>query len=211
MRSNFYSIKTPSRRARFFKAGITCCPPLAGGKTEQQVFLRWKRPSSRNVGKGCMESSTLVHCEGVAMVGCCKTTIGGLQILLKLLLSWGWKCRRSTKLSTRPSLLPTARCTLGLCERFPLASAEAPSLCWAGGSGSGWVALTAKPLKCWHPLPAGTWQSWFCEVWEVCSVSQGLCLFICVLAVCRITMSYILQDLQIVPTYEINRSLKYLN
>lgn len=38
-------------------------------------------------GESCMESSTLVHCEGVAMVGCCKTTIGGLQILLKLLLS----------------------------------------------------------------------------------------------------------------------------
>lgn len=161
---------------------------------------------------GCVGSSALVPCEGTGMVGYCKPTIRELQILLKLLLSHGWKGRYSTNFSTSPCLLPTVRCTSGQCvsaSLLPLSWGSQPLLGWM--EQVGWVALKAKPLKCCHALTAGTWQSWFCEVWKVCLVSQGLCLFICVLAVCRITVNYILQDLQIVPTYEINRSLKYLN
>lgn len=168
---------------------MTCLPWLRGKLGHQdisliEISLQQKR------GTTCTRSSQRV---------CYELIDRELQILLKLFF---------------PEDVST-----GLVQTSAQASAPfpKPSVLGAGARppglrGAAWVMGTAGSWKCCHPplqLEHGHPRSMGDERTSQCP--RRLCLFICVLAICRITMGCILQDLQIVPTYEINRSLKYLN
>lgn len=168
---------------------MTCLPWLRGKLGHQDISLI-EISLQKKRGTTCTRSSQWV---------CYKLIDRELQILLKLCF---------------PEDVST-----GLVQTSAQASAPSPkpSVLGAGARppglrGAAWVTGTAGSWKRCHPLSQpGHGHPRSMGDKRISQCPRRLCLFICVLAICRITMGCVLQDLQIVPTYEINRSPKYLN